>query len=429
MPLRDARRIMLIDVNNCFVSCERLFDPTLEKVPVVVLSNNDGAVVARSLEAKALGIQMGDPWFKLEGRAKHWGLEYRSSNYELYGNLSERIMETLERFSAWTLVYSIDEAFLGVTGTPEELTRLGREIRATVLKNVGLPLSVGIARTKVLAKLANHGAKRNPSLGGVCNLDDYSPDHVTRILTSLPTTELWGIAGRTEKRLAALDIHTAADLRDADPALIRKKFSVVLQRIVYELRGIDCIPLEPPATAKEQLMFSRSFAQPVTTKQEMERVMSVYVQRAARRLRKQQSVAKAMSFFASTSPFSDAAYESANGGVSFAVPTDDPVEMVRAAIAGLIPQVREGAKYVRAGVMLTGLSARGAQQPLDVFVPLREHEAVGELLDRVSQRHGTASIGLGLAGLKGAPIWSMKRGHLSKRATTHWDELATVHAR
>ena len=429
MPASESRRIMLVDMNNCFVSCERLFDPILEGVATVVLSNNDGCVVARSAEAKALGIQMGDPWFKLEGRAKQWNLQYRSSNYELYGSLSERVMTILARYAADFEVYSIDEAFLSLRGTPAELTAVARDIRATILRNVGIPVSIGIAKSKTLAKLSNRGSKKNSALEGVCNLDDYTPEHLNRILAAHPTTDLWGIAGRTGGRLAALNIHTALDLRNADPALIRKKFSVVLQRTVYELRGIDCLPLEPPATVKEQLMFSRSFAIPVTTRQAMERVLSVYSQKAAGRLRKQHSVAKSMSFFASTSPFSDTPYESAHGGVTFPVPTDDPVEMVRAAIAGLIPQVREGAKYVRAGVMLAGLCARGAQQPLEVFVPLHEHKAVGELLDRVSRRHGAASIGLGLAGLKGAPIWSMKRGHLSKRATTHWDELATVHAR
>jgi DNA polymerase V len=425
----QVTRIALVDMNNCFVSCERLFDPSLEKREVVVLSNNDGCVVARSNEAKALGIKMGDPWFKLERDPRFRDVIAKSSNYELYGDVSRRVMDLLARYAAWLEIYSIDEAFLSVKGSPEELTARAREIRAVVLKNVGIPVSVGIARTKTLAKLTNQAAKKQLALGGVANLDHYTPDQVTRILASLPTTELWGIAGRTGKRLAELNIHTAAELRDADPAFIRKKFSVVLQRTVFELRGIDCIPLEPPATVKEQLMFSRSFAQPVTTRREMERVLSIYAQRAAARLRKQGSVAKTMSCFASSSPFADAPYVSATAGVAFPMPTDDPVEMVKSAIAALLPKIQDGAKYVRAGIMLTGISARGADRPLDLFVPLAEQRELGKLLDDVSRRYGRESLGLGLAGVKGAPLWSMKRGRLSPRATTHWDELAVAHAR
>jgi DNA polymerase V len=424
----QVRRIALVDMNNCYVSCERLFDPSLENVATVVLSNNDGCVVARSNEAKALGIKMGDPWFKLERDPRFRDVVAKSSNYELYGEISSRVMNLLSRFSAWLEIYSIDEAFLGVHGTPEELTDRARQMRAAVLKNVGIPVSIGIATSKTLCKVSNHGAKRTPALRGVANLDDYSPAQVTRILESLPTTELWGVAGRTGTRLAELGIHTAAELRAADPGFIRKKFSVVMQRTVYELRGIDCIPLEPPATVKKQLMFSRSFATPVTTRREMERVISIYAQRAAGRLRKQGSVAKTMMCFASTSPFADAPFVSANAAVAFALPTDDPVEMVRQAIAALMPKIQEGPKYVRAGVMLSGIGTRGADTPLEVFVPLSEQRELGKLLDDVGRKYGSANLGLGLAGLKGSPVWSMKRERLSPRATTHWKELAIVNA-
>jgi len=423
------RRIALVDVNNCFVSCERLFDPSLEGLPVVVLSNNDGCVVARSYEAKALGIQMGDPWFKLAAQAPHWGLKAKSSNYELYGDLSQRVETLLSRFSYDLEKYSIDEAFLTFRGTPEELSRIGREMRNAVKRHVGLPVSVGIAPTKTLAKLANHGAKKNLTLGGVCNLDDYPPEHVDRILAAQPTTELWGVAGRTGKRLTELGIHTALDLRQADPALIRKKFSVVMQRTVYELRGVAAIPLDPPSPIREQLMFSRSFATPVNSVKDMERVLSIYAQKAAEKLRKQGSVAKTMSCFASSSPFADQPYMSASAGIAFPMPTDDPVELVKGAIQALLPRLREGVKYVRAGVLLTGITTKGSDEPLDVFVPLHDRKGIGELLDKVGRRYGAGNIGLGLAGVKAAPVWSMKREKLSKRATTHWDELATVYAR
>jgi DNA polymerase V len=427
----ELRRIALVDVNNFFVSCERLFNPKLEGVPTVVLSNNDGAIVARSAEAKALGIQMGDPWFKIaaESKAKGWGVQHQSSNYELYGDLSARVIGVIERHAVWYEKYSIDEAFLGLVGPADELSRVGRLIRGEILRNVGLPVSVGIARSKTLAKLSSHGAKRALRLGGVCNLDDYSPEHVTRILEAHPVTELWGIAGRTGKRLAALGVHNAAELRDADPGFIRKKFSVVMQRTVFELRGIDCLPLEGETTVKQQLMFSRSFAVPVSTRAGMEQVLSVYTQRAANRLRKQGSVAKTMSVFAATSYFADAAFESVGAEVVFAVPTDDPVRMVKGAIGGLLPKIREGARYARAGVMLSGLETKGAQSVLETFETVHEQADLGELLDAVTRRHGAGSVGIGLAGIRTGPVWTMKREKLSRRATTHWGELAEVQAR
>ncbi|WP_162529545.1 Y-family DNA polymerase, partial [Agromyces humi] len=234
---RGPRRIGLVDVNNFFVSCERVFNPKLEGIPVVVLSNNDGCVVARSAEAKALGVQMGDPWFKLENQARVWGMVAQSSNYELYGDLSSRTMELLGRYSYDLSVYSIDEAFVHLRGSTEELIRAAREMRAAVKKHVGLPVCVGIAPSKTLAKLVNHGAKKTPALGGVGHWDAYTPAQQDRIMDSLEVDEIWGVAGRLKKRFAMLDIHTIRDLRDADPALIRKKFSVVLQRTVYELRG------------------------------------------------------------------------------------------------------------------------------------------------------------------------------------------------
>lgn len=422
-------RIALVDVNSFYASCERVFDPKLEGRPLVVLSNNDGCVVARSSEAKNLGVENGTPWFKIASWANHVGLIARSSNYELYGDLSSRVMELLTRYSAWQEVYSIDEAFLGVRGTGDELDALGREIRAVVQKNLGLPVCVGIGRSKTLAKLANRGAKNAARLGGVANMDDYPAERVDRIMDSLTVDQLWGVAGRTTKKLAGYGIHTVRELRDADPRAIRKWFSVVLQRTVYELRGIDCIPLEEERTVKEQIIFSRSFSTPVTTLEAMHQVMAVYGQRASYRLRKQASVAKSMTCFASTSPFADARYQSAVVAVSFPTPTDDPVVMIKAAIGALEPRLSPGTKYVRAGVMLNGITPKDSHAYLPTFTPVHEQRAIGNTLDAIAKRHGTGSVGLGLAGLKNAPHWAMKREMLSLRATTHWDELAPVYAR
>ncbi|MGB3413784.1 MAG: Y-family DNA polymerase, partial [Microbacteriaceae bacterium] len=245
-PERPKRldRIALVDVNSFFASCERVFHPKLNGRPVVVLSNNDGCVVALSREAKALGVEMGAPWFKLEAWAKREGVIARSSNYELYGSLSRRVMNVLGRYSAWQEIYSIDESFLGLKGTAYELSEIGREMRRAADTFVGLPVCVGIAPSKTLAKLANHIAKRYPQYGGVFNWDEYTPEQMDRLLSGVKVVELWGVGSRIAKRLDSMGIHSAKDLRDADDIRLRKKFSVVLQRTIFELRGIPCIPFE-----------------------------------------------------------------------------------------------------------------------------------------------------------------------------------------
>src|SRR3954447_18679148 len=237
-----GEHIALVDVNNFYVSCERVFDPSLEGRPVVVLSNNDGCVVSRSAEAKQLGIKTGTPWFQLAPSAPRWGLVARSSNYELYGDLSARVMELLARSGAWQEVYSIDECFLGLAGDEAQLRETAGRIRTAVGRHVGVPVCVGVAATKTLAKFANHVAKRNPHLRAVCSLGSMPPVQVEYIQSRVPVTGLWGVGSRTGKRLNALGVETIADLKAADPLLIRKRFSVVLQRTVLELNGTACIP-------------------------------------------------------------------------------------------------------------------------------------------------------------------------------------------
>ncbi len=428
MSRRGPRRIALVDVNSFYVSCERVFDPRLVGRPGVVLSNNDGCVVARSDEAKALGIEMGTPWFQLAAQAPHWGLWHRSSNYELYGDLSARVMLLLARYSAWQEVYSIDESFIGLAGDVDELTELGRRIRAEVRQHIGLPVCVGIASSKTLAKVANKGAKKHKHLGGVVHWDVYPDEQQTRILDSLEVDELWGVAGRTKKRLAELDVHTARELRDSDPRLIRKKCSVVLQRTVYELRGTPCIPFESERAAKDQLIYSRMFGQPVKTASEMRQALSIYAQQASRRLRKQGSVAKQLQVFAATSMHSPRPYVSHHRSVRLPVPADDPITLTKAAIAALEHELVDGAWYVRAGLVLIDLTPKASHAMLDPFVPAFEQRNLGQLLDQVNREQGKGIIGVGMAGLKGGPVWKMRREQLSPRYTTHWNELAIAKA-
>lgn len=423
-------RIALVDVNSFYVSCERAFDPRLEGVPVVVLSNNDGCVVARSDEAKALGIKTGEPWFKLAEAAPHLGLIQRSSNYELYGDLSSRVMELLGRYGLWQEVYSIDESFLGLSGTAQELDAQGTRIRAAVARHTGLPVCVGIGTTKTLAKFANRIAKQNRHLGGVCNLDTMDPAAVERIMSRVPVTGLWGVGAKLGKRLEAMGIRTVADLKAADPAVIRSRFSVTLQRTVLELNGTSCLPLEEERADRQQLIFSRSFSVPVTTAAEMRQVMSIYAQQAASRLQREHQQARVLTAYAGTSHFSHKAASFPSVTLKLQSPTSDPVVLTRAAVAALEDHIVEGVPYTKAGVMLTGLSDAGAQPVFDAFVPAQEHRHLGELLGKVADKYGSASIGLGVAGMPSArPEWTMSRKFSSPRYTTEWDELPVVRAR
>ncbi|CEA08296.1 DNA polymerase IV [Arthrobacter saudimassiliensis] len=425
-----AERIALVDVNSFYVSCERAFDPKLAGIPVVVLSNNDGCVVARSDEAKALGIKTGTPWFQLAAGAARAGLVQRSSNYELYGDMSSRVMQLLGRYALWQEVYSIDESFLGLAGTPVELAAQGAEIRSAVARHTGLPVCVGIGPTKTLAKFANRIAKQNRHLGGVCNLETMEPAVVETIMSRVPVTGLWGVGSRLGAKLAAMGIETVADLKAADPALIRRKFSVILQRTVLELNGTPCIPTEDERADRKQLIFSRSFAAPVTTAAEMRQVMSIYAQQAAARLEREGQLAGVITAYAGTSRFSERAASFPSVTVRLPAPTADPVVLSRAAISALEGQVVEGVAYTKAGVMLTDLSPAGAQPLLDVFVPEQEHRHLGELLGKVTDKYGAASIGLGLGGISASkPEWTMARRYSSPRYTTEWAELPVVKAR
>lgn len=419
--------VALVDCASFFASCERVFDPSLDGKPVVVLSNNDGCVVAMSSEAKALQIPMGIPWFKLSAWAKRNGVVARSSNYELYGSLSTRVMEIVGRYSAWQEIYSIDESFIELTGTREEVISAAHRLREEVWRSTGVPVRVGIASTMTLAKLAVLGAKQNLALNGVCHLGCYEPERLNEILANIHVTELWGVGRRHGKRLAAYNIHSAKELRDADVALIRKRFSVVLQRTVYELRGVRCIELQEERRYKDQLIFSRSFSRPVTTAEEMQQVLSLYAQRVSTRLRKQQQVARTVSAWAMTGHYVERGRHSAYASVTLDTHTNEPIRIAKAAGA-LLGHIQHGTRYARAGVVLTDLTPEQTLAPLDLFMSEFEGRRIGITLDSITRRVGKNAIGVGRGGLTNAPIWNMKRNLLSKRATTHWDELAEVRA-
>lgn len=423
-----AERIALVDVNNFYVSCERVFDPSLVGRPVVVLSNNDGCVVARSQEAKYLGIATGAPFFQVKQFVQSHGMVVRSSNYELYGDMSARVMEVLSRFGTWQEVYSIDESFLGVQGTPEQLGELASRIRREVALNVGVPVCVGVAPTKTLAKFANHVAKRNAHLEGVCSMDSMDPQLVDRIQSRVPVTDLWGVGARTGTKLAGMGVATIADLKAADATEIRKKFSVVLQRTVLELNSIACIPHNEERADKQQIMYSRSFSSPVATIEGMVEVMSVYAQRGAARLLSDGLWATLLTVTAGTSRFASGEASFPSLTIKLPSPTQDPILLARLAVAAMRDIMHEGASYVRGGVVLSGLQPEAGQEMFGVFTEDGAETHVGDVLGAVKARFGNKSIGLGSGGLAVEPGWSMKREFSSPKFTTEWAELPVVRA-
>lgn len=427
--MSERRHLAIVDANNFYVSCERVFDPRLEGRPVVVLSNNDGCVVARSQEAKALSIDMAAPWHSIAAEARVHGVIARSSNYELYGDMSARAAEILSRYSPEQEVYSIDESFIALTGTVAETTAQARDIRRTLKKLLGLPMSVGLAPTKTLAKLANRGSKSSPALGGVCHFSAYDREQQTAIMRTVPSKAVWGIGSRTAKKLAGMGIHDAADLRDADVARIRSRFGVVQARVVQELRGIDCLPLEELQTARDTIQHSRSFAIPISTVAELEEVLSVYTQRAAARLRKQGSLARSMRCFAATSPFAETKHTAHHVSLAFPEPIDDAGTLYRAAVSALAPQFEPGLKYVRVGVTLGELTPADEHASLDIFGTRTDTPATSAVVDLIAERFGEESVGLGLGGVRQRRAWTMKRDMVSPRATTHWEELAIAAAK
>lgn len=425
--------VALVDVNNFYVSCERVFDRSLMNRPVVVLSNNDGCVVARSQEAKDLGIGTGEPFFKVQRYMQSHNLAVRSSNYELYGDISARVMELLGRFGTWHEVYSIDESFVGLEGSLEQVRTTAAQIRSSIDRLIGVPVCVGVSSTKTLAKFANHVAKHNVNLGGVCVQELMDPEVLGRIKSLVPATDVWGVGRKTGAKLAGMGIESIADLEAADPQLIRRKFSVVLQRTVYELNGRRCIGPVEERSDKGQVMFTRSFSTPVRTREAMEEVMSIYAQKAAARLAKEGRYASLLTVMAGTSRFAKGEASFPSTQVRLPKPTRDPILLTRLAVAAMNGLMQTGVDYVRGGVILSGLGDTPGAAQLDLFGqggndPQDERVNVSGVVHDISARFGAKAIGLGRAGIAQAPSWSMKREHISQRYTTEWDELPLVRA-
>jgi len=413
----------LVDCDNFYVSCERVFEPALNARPVVVLSNNDGCVIARSPEAKTLRMPKHAPFFKVRDFLRRHGVEVRSSNYTLYGNMSQRVMETLRQFATDVEVYSIDEAFLDLAGLERRnLLDYGRLIRRTVLRWTGIPVSIGIAATKTLAKAANHLAKHSVEAGGVVELS--GPAGQGKALARIDVEDVWGVGPRLARMLRRHGIRTALNLRDTDEHWARRRMTVVGQRTVLELRGISCIDLQTQPPASKSIIRSRSFGRPVVDPAEIAEAVAFFASRAAEKMRCRKLLANMLGVFITTSLFTRRKYS--NGvTVSLNAPTDDTSALIRLAVGGLERIFRDGFEYKKAGVMLSGLTPRRQHRML-LFgqAQRRRSERLMSTMDAINQDMGTDVLRYGAAGLR--RDWQMKQSHRSSRYTTRWDELLTV---
>ncbi len=417
----------LCDVNSFYASCETVFRPDLKGRPVVVLSNNDGCVIARSPEAKPF-VKMGEPYFKQKDMFRRHGIIAFSSNYELYADMSNRVMTTLEELSPRCEIYSIDEAFCDLTGVRNcrDLTDFGREIRETVLRRTHLTIGVGIAQTKTLAKLANHAAKQwQRQTGGVVDLSNL--ERQRKLMALLPVDEVWGVGRRISKKLEAMGIKTVLQLADTDIRFIRKHFNVVLERTVRELRGEPCLGLEEFAPVKQEIVCSRSFGGRITEYHEMRQAICSYASRAAEKIRGEHQYCRFISAFVKTSPFAlNEPYYGNSASVKLLTPTQDSRDIITAATKCLDAIWRDGHRYQKAGVMLGDFYSQGVAQ-LNLFddnAPRKNSEKLMEVLDHLNAKGGRGTLYFAGQGIQTA--WQMKREMLSPRYTTRYSDLLRV---
>lgn len=413
----------LVDVNCFYASCETVFRPDLKGKPVVVLSNNDGCVIARSAEAKKLSIKMGAPYFKMREELMRHAVQVFSSNYALYADMSHRVMTILEEMAPSVEIYSIDEAFMDLTGVQNAvaLETFGQQVRERIRKETHLTVGVGIAPTKTLAKLANFAAKKWTKTGGIVDLSN--PERQRKLLALINVADVWGVGHRISKRLNAMGVMTAKDLAEQSTDLIRRQFSVVMERTVRELRGESCLDLEPDEPDKQQIMCSRSFGYRISDYHQMREAVCAYAERAAEKLRREKQYCRQVGVFVRTSPH--AADEPFYGNQSTAqllIPTHDTRDIIRVAMACLDNIWIEGHRYMKAGIVLTDFFSQGVAQ-LDLFdehQPRRNSEELMQLIDRINTR-GSGKLWFAGQGVNKA--WAMKRDMLSPAYTTRVTDL------
>ncbi|EAW9870360.1 Y-family DNA polymerase [Salmonella enterica] len=415
----------LADVNSFYASCEKVFRPDLRNKPVVVLSNNDGCVIARSKEAKRLGIKMGVPWFQLKMTQFPEPVITFSSNYELYASMSNRVMSHLEELAPRVEQYSIDEMFLDVSGIDSciDFENFGRQLREHVRNGTGLTIGVGMGPTKTLAKSAQWASKEWPQFGGVLALTTGNPRRTEKLLSLQPVEEIWGVGRRISRKLSTMGITTALQLARANPAFIRKNFNVVLERTVRELNGVSCISLEEAPSPKQQIICSRSFGERVTTYEALRQAICQHAERAAEKLRGERQFCRHIAVFVKTSPFAvNEAYYGNVASEKLLLPTRDTRDIISAAVKALDSIWLDGHRYAKAGVMLNDFTPSGVSQ-LNLFdeeQPRAQSDELMKVLDRINHS-GKGKIWLAGRGI--APEWQMKRDMLSPAYTTRWSDI------
>lgn len=413
------KSIALIDVNNFYVSCERAFNPRLENKPVVVLSNNDGCTISRSNEAKALGIKMGTPWFKLKEFAHQENVTTLSSNYTLYLDMSHRVMTLLSKFSPDQEIYSVDESFLDLTTfKSKDLIKYGQQIKTKIKQWTGLPVSIGIGSTKTLSKLANHIAKKNPSFKGVCNLNVMGQDTLDTWMSHIPVSDVWGVGRSLAPKLNQLGIMTVLNLKHADPDYIRQQFSIVLEKTVRELNGVMCMELKDVEEPNKEIMVSRSFGRRVKDKSELIEAVTYYTSRAAERMRKQESVATSLYVYIRTSQHDDKKQYANGVNIPLFQPSDDTMVLTSAALLGLDYIYRDGFNYQKAGITLCNLISKHKVQG-SLFNDTISNSRM-KIMDTINQRW-KGKLRLGSEGVK--KEWEMRANFKSRNYTTNWDQL------
>ncbi len=428
----------LVDGNNFFVSCERVFRPDLRGRPVVVLSNNDGCAIARSNEAKALGIRMGAPWFQIRHLADTQGLVALSANFALYGDLSDRMMGLAAGLGPGQEVYSIDECFIDLAGVRGDLVARAHAIRARILQWVGIPCGIGIGPTKTLAKLANHVAKTTarhpgsypaqlPPMAQVCNLAALAPADLAAVLAATAVRDVWGVGRRIGAQLEKNGITNAWQLARLDPAWVRARWSVVLESTVRELQGTACFTLDAAPSHRQQVAYTRSFGQPVSSLGEVQQAVTEFASRAAEKLRTQRSLAGQVLVYIRTSPFRQEPQYSNSTVRPLPRPSADTTVLVGAALAGLQAIYRPGFQLAKAGVLLLELQPDPQQQaelPLHTQAAPVDRSRLMLALDGLNQRYGRGTVLLASAGLGGAQrSWVMKQARRSPAYTTCWADV------
>jgi DNA polymerase V len=412
----------LVDCNNFYASCERIFNPSIENKPVIVLSNNDGCVIARSEEAKALGIKMGQPVFECRDLILKHKVHVYSSNFGLYGDISRRVMSVLSHFTPDMEIYSIDEAFLNLDGISCNLEEYCRQIKARVKKWVGVPVSIGIGQSKTLAKAATRVAKKNKTCEGVLDITGRTED----FLPSIDVEDAWGIGRRYAKMLRSRRINTAHDLSRVNDDWARRRMTITGLRTVMELRGVSCIPLEDVRSHNKTLICSRSFGRRVSSLDELKEAAAAYMARAAEKLRAQSAAASFIQIFLMEFAFNDGYPETCVASMSIPVATSYTPELIRYAQALVSRIYKNGSSYRKVGVMLAGIVPRGQVQE-NLFHPSHEGPkqlALMEVVDRINDRWGRGAINFAATGFK-RPWW-MRQASKSPLFTTSWADLPRV---